>query len=86
MTSPTVTLPLKKDIEKQLVAGLKDSCNKKINLSHSFSVSISQYVYNYTYSLFTPCKGIIQHSLGFWIPRCGFRIPGTGFQYFSVKL
>ena len=48
-------------------------------------MSISQYVYNYRYSSFTPCKGIIQHSLGFWIPRCGFRIPGTGFQYFSVK-
>ena len=25
-------------------------------------------------------------SLGFWIPRCGFRIPGTGFHYLSVEL
>ena len=32
-----------------------------------------------------PCKGI-QDSLGFWIPRCGLRIPGTGFQYLSVEL
>ena len=27
----------------------------------------------------TPSKEI-QDSLGFWIPHCGFRIPGTGFQ------
>ena len=33
-----------------------------------------------------PCK-VIQHSLGFWIPRCGFQIPGTRFLIFlSVKL
>ena len=30
-------------------------------------------------------KGI-QDSLEFWIPRCGFRIPGTTFQYLSVEL
>ena len=29
------------------------------------------------------CKGI-QDSFGFWIPRHGFRIPGTGFQSLSV--
>ena len=29
--------------------------------------------------LIAPCKRI-QDSLGFWIPRCVFRIPGTGFQ------
>ena len=28
----------------------------------------------------------IQDSLGFWIPRWGFRIPGTGFQFLSVEL
>ena len=28
----------------------------------------------------------IQDSLGFWIPRCEFRIPGTGFQFLSVEL
>ena len=27
-----------------------------------------------------------QDSLGFWIPHCGFRIPGTGFWYLSVEL
>ena len=32
-----------------------------------------------------PRKGI-QDSLGFWIPHCGFRIPGTGFWYLSVEL
>ena len=33
-----------------------------------------------------PCK-VIQDSLGFWIPRCGFQIPGTRFLIFeSVKL
>ena len=32
-----------------------------------------------------PCERI-QDSLGFWIPHCGFRIPGTGFQYLSVEL
>ena len=31
-----------------------------------------------------PCKRI-QDSLGFWIPRCGFRIPDTGLQYLSVE-
>ena len=30
------------------------------------------------YLFFPPCKGI-QDSLGFWIPRHGLRIPGTGF-------
>ena len=29
--------------------------------------------------LIAPCKGI-QDSLGFWIPRRGRPIPGTGFQ------
>ena len=33
----------------------------------------------------TPCKKI-QDSLGFWISRCGFRIPGTEFQFLSVEL
>ena len=28
----------------------------------------------------------IQVSLRFWSPRCGFRIPGNGFQFFSVEL
>ena len=28
-----------------------------------------------------PCK-VIQDSLGFWIPRCGFQIPGTRFLIF----
>ena len=32
----------------------------------------------------TPCKGI-KDSLGFWIPRPGFRIPGTGFRSLLVK-
>ena len=34
---------------------------------------------------FTACKGF-QNSLGFWIPRLGFRIPGTRFQSLSVEL
>ena len=33
---------------------------------------------------FFPCKGI-QDSLGFLIPRRGFRIPSTGFQSLSVE-
>ena len=32
-----------------------------------------------------PCKGI-QDLLGIWIPRRGFRIPDTGFQFFSFEL
>ena len=32
---------------------------------------------------YAPCKGM--DSLRFWIPRCGFGIPGTGFQYLSVR-
>ena len=28
----------------------------------------------------------IQDSLGLWIPRPGFRIPGTGFQSLSVEV
>ena len=31
------------------------------------------------------CTKGIQDSLGFWISRCGFQIPGTGFQYLSVE-
>ena len=34
-------------------------------------------VYGKRDSRFTPCKRI-QDSLGFWIPKRGFRIPGTG--------
>ena len=34
---------------------------------------------------FTACKEI-QDSLGFWIPRSGFRIPGTTFQSLLVEL
>ena len=34
---------------------------------------------------FASGKGI-NDSLGFWIPHCGFRIPGTLFQYLSVEL
>ena len=34
---------------------------------------------------FAQCKGI-QDSLGFWIPRSGFRIDGAGFQSLSVEL
>ena len=34
----------------------------------------------------TLCNAV-QDSLGYWIPRCGFRIsPGTGFQSMSVEL
>ena len=32
-----------------------------------------------------PCKSI-KDNLGFWIPRRGFRILGTGFQSLSVEL
>ena len=39
-----------------------------------------------TLHLFTSCKLEIQDSLGFWIPRSGFQIPGTVFQYLSVEL
>ena len=31
------------------------------------------------------CTKGIQDSLGFWIPRCGFQIPGTGLQSLSVE-
>ena len=34
---------------------------------------------------FTACQGI-KGSLGFWIPRRGFRIPVTRFQSVSVEL
>ena len=39
---------------------------------------------SHTKTSIAPCKGI-QDSLGFWIPRCGFRIPGTWFLYLSVE-
>ena len=31
-------------------------------------------------------RGCPMYSLEFWIPRCGFQIPGTGFQSLSVEL
>ena len=34
---------------------------------------------------FAPCKGI-QDIHRFWIPRRGFRITSTSFQYLSVEL
>ena len=37
----------------------------------------------YYEGLIALCKGI-QNSLGFWIPRRGFHIPGAGFQHLSV--
>ena len=37
------------------------------------------------YIIYILYKGT-QDSLWFWIPSCGFRIPGTGFQYLSVEL
>ena len=36
-------------------------------------------------AIYHPKKGI-QDSDGFWTPRRGFPIPGTGFQSFSVEL
>ena len=38
----------------------------------------------YDAPLFAPCKEI-QDSVGFWIPRCRFRIPSTGFRTLSVE-
>ena len=44
-----------------------------------FRLFVASFIYNvYKYMRITPCEGI-QDSLGFWIPRLGFRIPGTGF-------
>ena len=37
----------------------------------------------YYEGLIAPRKRI-QNSLGFWIPRRGFQIPGTVFQFLSV--
>ena len=34
---------------------------------------------------FAPCK-VIQDSIRFWIPRCGFRIPGAGFRILPVQI
>ena len=36
-------------------------------------------------SLFVPCK-VIQDSPELWIASCGFRIPGTEFQFLSLEL
>ena len=36
-------------------------------------------------SVIALCTKGIQDSLGFWIPHCGFQIPGTGFQSLSVE-
>ena len=41
---------------------------------HVFSLSVFPYLKR------------IQDSLGFWIAYCGFRIPGTGFQFLSLEL
>ena len=39
-----------------------------------------------TFAICRPMYKGIQDSLGFWIPRRGFQIPGTGFQSLSVEL
>ena len=35
--------------------------------------------------LVAPCK-VIQDSIRFWIPRCGFRIPGAGFRILPLQI
>ena len=39
-----------------------------------------------TFAICRPMYKGIQDGLGFWIPRRGFQIPGTGFQSLSVEL
>ena len=57
------------------------SCSLSVCLSllAVFPPNFLNFIYNvHKYMRITPCKRI-QDSLGFWIPRLGFRIPGTGF-------
>ena len=52
---------------------------RRNNISHQ-----KRFIWLYISSI-APCKGT-QDSLGFWIPRREFRIPGTGFQSLSMEL
>ena len=42
-------------------------------------------IYGHLHETLVACKGI-QDSLGFWIPRHAFRIPGTEFQSFFSEI
>ena len=56
--------------------GQKSDSSRRITLYRTYPI--------YDAPLFAPCKDI-QDSVGFWIPRCRFRIPGTGFLTLSVE-
>ena len=53
-----------------------DQCNKTKSITDTESMKVQIGMFK---------KGI-QYSLGFWIPRRGFQIPGTGYQSLSVEL
>ena len=55
-----------------------------------WTLSLSECMPYYVIEFFAPCKGI-QDILGFWIPRCGFRIPDSstvdsGFQHSGFRI
>ena len=52
-----------------------------VSVSASASPRVGIWLSN---SFHAPCKRI-QETLGFWIPLCGLRIPGTWFQSLSVE-
>ena len=56
--------------------GQKSDSSRRITLYRTYPI--------YDAPLFAPCKEI-QDSVGFWIPRCRFRIPSTGFRTSSVE-
>ena len=67
-----------------------DNFNNKKDKSkknyYHITVLVKQFLcFNAFKRFIAPYKGI-QDSLGFWIPRRGFQIPGTGFQSLSVEL
>ena len=70
---------IKKQTNKKTIKcwlGQNSDSSRRITLYRTYPI--------YDAPLFAPCKEI-QDSVGFWIPRCRFRIPSTGFRTLSVE-
>ena len=78
--------PTQNSNEKSLVASRSLQHRRFSSESKKTFYSLYIYVYLILRGKEHPHVREFQDSLRFWIPRRGFRIPGTGFQPLSVEL
>ena len=88
LNSPWIWLYVILGLRNLLVVDVLKVNNKKDKSKKNYyhiTVLVKQFrCFNALKRFIAPYKGI-QDSLGFWIPRRGFQIPGTGFQSLSVE-